>query len=774
MGTGGRSGNGGGGRDHGGYSTRERRRESKGDKGQSRTTRTNKDTAHRFAPGGTIPKVINLRSAGIAALLSLFHPGLLSAATLGEETEAFLNVIAVAGRETPAADFIAGRLAGLPVQRDALGDLVLSVGSGEPLRLVACALGEPGFIVSGIREDGYLRVVPAGADLTGALWTQGFQGQTMMIGGSRGWMPGAVALPSVHLQQGSASPPDHPFQVEDLYVDVGAENAGEVAGLGIRLMDPVALIRRPMRLAGGLLAAPAAAQKGACTALADAARKYRPGPGSGTVVFAWVAHDLLNRAGLIHVIREKGPFREMVLLDSGFGWEGSRNSGSLTPKPLPAPGSGPIRSGDLPPALAGLAAAPHYAAGGGMAGSPDLKGVQLGFLGLPVRYAGTPVETIAVRDVEALSAALLSALDGSASTAVPGPALPSPPMIVETGEGHEVPAALLRELVARYGVSGAEGPVREEILRHLPTSAKPEIDAQGNVIVTVGKAARDQKPILFVAHQDEVGLRVEEVLADGRLRLEKRGGLMSSVWEAQAALVHGDRGPIPAVFVPREDWLKAEHFAPPGSLIADLGVASAKEAEALGVHAGSTVTMPKRMFRLGRHRVLARGFDDRVGTAALLLALGRIDPAKLKRQVIFAWSVGEEVGLDGAKILAERFKDLAEVHAVDTFVSADSPIESKRFADTRLGAGPVLRAMDNGYLAPRELIDRFLGLAARHQIPVQVGFTGGATDGMAFLADGPAILPFSWPGRYSHSPVEVADLRDLEALVDLIVAAATE
>ena len=711
-----------------------------------------------------------LSTLGVA-VLSLFHPGLLPAATLGEETEAFLNVIAVAGREAPAADFIAGRLAGLPVQRDALGDVVLSVGSGEPRRLVACALGEPGFIVSGIREDGYLRVVPASAGLTGALWAQSFQGQTVMIGGARGWMPGAVALPSVHLQQG-ASPPDHPFQVEDLYIDIGAENAGEVAGLGIRLMDPVALIRRPMRLAGGLLAAPAAAQKGACSALADVARRYRPSPASGTVVFAWVAQDLLNRAGLIHVIREKGPFRQILLLDSGFGWEGSQEKGSLAPKPLPAPGSGPIRSGDLPPALTSLAIAPHHASGGGMAGTPDLKGVQLGFLGLPARYPGTPVETIAVRDVEALSSALLSALGGAAETAVSGPPLPSPPTIVEAGEGHEAPAALLRELIARYGVSGAEGPVREEVLRHLPASVKPEIDAQGDVTVTLGQG-KAGKPILFVAHQDEVGYRVAEVSADGRLRLEKRGGLMGPVWEAQAALVHGDRGPTPAVFEPREDWSTAKHFAT-DPLTAYLGVTSAREAESLGVHAGSTVTMPKRMFRIGRHRVLARGFDDRVGDTALLLALGRIDPSKLKRPVIFAWSVGEEVGLDGAKILAERFKDLAEVHAVDTFVSSDSPIESKRFADARLGSGAVLRAMDNGYLAPRELIDRFLALASRHRIPVQVGFTGGATDGMAFLADGPAMLPFSWPGRYSHSPVEVADLRDLESLVDLIVAAATE
>jgi len=36
------------------------------------------------------------------------------------------------------------------------------------------------------------------------------------------------------------------------------------------------------------------------------------------------------------------------------------------------------------------------------------------------------------------------------------------------------------------------------------------------------------------------------------------------------------------------------------------------------------------------------------------------------------------------------------------------------------------------------------------------------------------MLPLSWPGRYSHSPVEVADLRDVEALVRLIVALAGE
>src|SRR6185503_767374 len=133
-----------------------------------------------------------------------------------------------------------------------------------------------------------------------------------------------------------------------------------------------------------------------------------------------------------------------------------------------------------------------------------------------------------------LSNALLQGLGGNPAPASTGPPLPPPPTIAEAGEGHDEAAGLLGSLIARYGVSGAEAPVREEVLRNLPAWARPETDGKGNVTVTVGSG-------------------VEEVLADGRLRLQPRGGLLRSVWEAQAALVHGDRGDVPAVVEPRED-----------------------------------------------------------------------------------------------------------------------------------------------------------------------------------------------------------------------------
>jgi putative aminopeptidase FrvX len=706
---------------------------------------------------------MNLRAALL--LLALAPPA--QAVTLDQEVEAFLQIPSVVGREEPAAELVAGRLAGLPVQRDALGNVSVTIGSGSPRRLVACPLGEPGYIVSRIRDDGYLRLVPAGGFSLDALWDQSHQGQTVVIGGSRGWVPGAVVLPSAHLMQGPLSaPPEKPFSVEQAWVDVGAESAAEVQAMGIRLLDAVALIRRPSHMANGLIAGPSSRLKGACAALAETARRLHATPGTGTTVFAWTTLDLLNGKGLEYLIRKTGPFDEALLVSVGFGWK--LDGQKPIPVPLPRPGSGLLGAGDLPPGFPSQTAA-HLEPG---SVQPLLGKARVGYIGLPALYPGTPVETIALADAGHLADALETALTGHKPTAsTPPPALPPPPPIVETTAGHEEVAGLLSTLVSRYGVSGAEGPVRDEILRQLPSWAKPEVDDKGNIVVTVGQG---KEHVLLVAHMDEVGFRVKEILPDGRLSLEPQGGLLQPVWEAQAALVHGEQGPIPAVFEPREGWATAEKYAADGPLTVFLGVSSAKELEGLGIRVGSTVTMPKRMFRIGPHRVLARGFDDRVGCTALLLALKRIDPTKLTRRVTFSWAVEEELGLVGSTVLAERFPDLDRVHPVDTFVSSDSPIETGRFAWTPLGQGAVLRAMDNADQTPRALVDRFLNLGARNGIPLQVGMTGGVSDGLAFTANGPEMLPFSWPGRYSHSPVEVADLRDVESLVRLVLAAITE
>jgi putative aminopeptidase FrvX len=52
----------------------------------------------------------------------------------------------------------------------------------------------------------------------------------------------------------------------------------------------------------------------------------------------------------------------------------------------------------------------------------------------------------------------------------------------------------------------------------------------------------------------------------------------------------------------------------------------------------------------------------------------------------------------------------------------------------------------------------------------EAGING--TDGTTFAVYGAPNAGLSWPGRYSHSPVEIADLRDVVKLIDLIQAMA--
>jgi putative aminopeptidase FrvX len=59
-------------------------------------------------------------------------------------------------------------------------------------------------------------------------------------------------------------------------------------------------------------------------------------------------------------------------------------------------------------------------------------------------------------------------------------------------------------------------------------------------------------------------------------------------------------------------------------------------------------------------------------------------------------------------------------------------------------------------------------LAGRNNITIQYGMTAGGTDGQGFLKYDIPSVPLSWPGRYSHSPVEILDFRDLNSLIHLI------
>ncbi len=329
---------------------------------------------------------------------------------------------------------------------------------------------------------------------------------------------------------------------------------------------------------------------------------------------------------------------------------------------------------------------------------------------------------------------------------------------------------VVSRLVESYGVSGMEGPVRDAVRGMLPSWAHPTTDAAGNLWLTVGPGA---PKVVFIAHLDEIGWEVTAIRDDGTLELKNRGGFFTSLYEAEPALIHTGSAIVPAVFLPRDSMGTSPRRAP-GALRADPGTGSRAGTEALGVKIGSTLTMPKSYARLVGTRATGRSFDDRVGAAALVLAVRRLDPRALRHAVTFVWSTREETGLEGAQVVADSLKDgPAVVLAIDTFVSADSPLELPNFALAPLGRGPVSRAVDNSNVTPPALVDSLVVLARRRGIPFQVGATNGGNDGSTFASYGVPDAAMGWPLRYSHSPAEVIDLKDLVGLARMVGAVAT-
>src|ERR1051325_112230 len=127
----------------------------------------------------------------------------------------------------------------------------------------------------------------------------------------------------------------------------------------------------------------------------------------------------------------------------------------------------------------------------------------------------------------------------------------------------------------------------------------------------------DRDPLMFIAHQDEVGFEVTNIADDGTVSLRTRGGLFPSLWEGQPALLHVDIGkfPVSGIFVPRENATSKQ----PETLTAWFGM-DAEGLKRRNVTNGSSVTAFKRATRLGNTRFTARALDDRGGSTALVVA----------------------------------------------------------------------------------------------------------------------------------------------------------
>jgi putative aminopeptidase FrvX len=669
---------------------------------------------------------------------------------------AFAKTSAVTGREEEARNFIIDLFEKGICKQDKLGNIVITIGSGAPKRLFTAPLDEPGYVISQIQEDGYLRITPVGFGQQGTLFHQFLEGNVIKINTENKVQLGVSTVPSSHYDALRSVPEKskNVFQWQEAFIDIGVSNSNQVAAKGIKLLDPITINKTPIVVAAQNIAAPSVGAKAALMALATVAQTLLHEKFTGTVVIAFTSLELINGKGLDAVVNSNGPFDEVIRFNRFLNDTPYNDGGILVDKKM---SNVDIVQTVVKPTIAFR----HPSTNG-----PSWNNAKLYEIGIPTNYNATPVETISLNSAIQLSNIWLKNIENK-NWNLQQLKLPTVVSNEPTFKSFNKESDLLSSLVSKYGVNPDEKPVRDLILSKLPKWAKPQVDEKGNIILTFGKG---KEHIAFVAHMDEVGFQVDSILHDGRLALKEVGGFFSWVWEGHGALVHVNNRDINAVFEPRKNYLQETKRPIIGSpLLVNAGFHSKEEAIAAGVQPLlTTVTMPKKLNRLSESKATARGFDDRVGCAALLLALDNLNPEALPCKVTFVWSTGEETGLVGSTYAEKDLQDVSIGYPIDTYVSSDAPMESKIFGYCPLGNGAIIRVLESINFVNRANLKNLQNLANKNRVKVQYGMTAGGTDGQGFLSYGIPSVPLSWPGRYSHSPIEVMDFNDMQSLVQLI------
>ena len=283
----------------------------------------------------------------------------------------------------------------------------LNPGAG-PTVMLAGHVDEIGLQITHVDEEGYLYVAEIGG------WDpQVLVAQRVRILGRDGDVVGVVGKKPIHL-----IPPDErdkATKTKQLWVDVGASSRDEVAGLGVRVGDPMVLDSRLVRLAGGRIASRAVDNRIGAYVVLEALRLLSEDPADAhTVAVATTQEEIGYRGGGARSSAWGLDPDVALVVDVTF----STDVPDVEKKELGehALGGGPVlsRGSAIHPlvferlaAVAEREGIPHTIQAAPRATYTDADGIHLvrtgvptGLLSVPNRYMHSPNEVVSLEDLE--------------------------------------------------------------------------------------------------------------------------------------------------------------------------------------------------------------------------------------------------------------------------------------------------------------------------------------------------------------------------------------
>lgn len=340
---------------------------------------------------------------------------------------------------------------------------------------------------------------------------------------------------------------------------------------------------------------------------------------------------------------------------------------------------------------------------------------------------------------------------------------------------------ILKDFMLTSAPSGYEKEMAYKLKAYLEAYCEDvRIDRVGNVIGKIAGTNEKAPRAMIFGHMDQLGFIVRKVESDGFIQVDRLGGIPEKVLPGLEVVIRSEDGAWHlGVFGP-----KAHHATPAEekykvdlvtTLFIDVGATSAEQVHEMGIHVGCPVVYKPAFQEMFGSRVTGTAVDNRGACACLVEIARQLKENPPQCDVYLVGTVWEEFNLRGAMMAARTVKPELAI-SLDVMLDGSTKDLATKFEDC-MGKGPTVglysfhgRGTLNGTLPHEPMFRLAKKTAEEEQLHLQRFASLGILTDSSYIqleGEGVACLELGFPARYTHTPVEVCDVRDIDALAVL-------
>lgn len=337
---------------------------------------------------------------------------------------------------------------------------------------------------------------------------------------------------------------------------------------------------------------------------------------------------------------------------------------------------------------------------------------------------------------------------------------------------------MIKKFSNANGVSGFEDEVLEVAKSYASDEYEIKEDHIRNLYFERKNNTEGKASILLDAHSDEVGFIVQAIKPNGTMTFLPLGGWVPDTIPASKVRVRNRDGKyISGIIASKPPHFMANRDNPESlsidQMVLDIGASSKEEVvNDYKIRIGAPIVPDVECtYDEDKGLFIGKAFDCRIGCAAVMETMKRLENENLDMNVLGTLSSQEEVGERGMDLITKTIHP--DIAIVFEGCPADDTFQESWLIQSALRQGPMLRHFDKSMITNPRYQKFALDLAEELNIPCQESVrSGGGTNGKMLHVsnNGTPAIVIGVPVRYIHSHHGFTTYEDFDNAVKLAVA----